>query len=268
MSLDPVSCSQEMHVCKCHDLYQLLLQARQLNHYLSESIAEELSVINKLTPYMPQEFLIALKKDLNNSLKLAISKESVSQMLISKINDTCDVFAGQIECGDHTVLPVSVIRELVIEENDQIVEAEESDRNEDSGKVKQKTFRRKYKRRSHPKVTDYDAAVGHSVANEYQELTAEDHQEQKEIGFEHLSEDKVKIEYKKNPKIIIKKKKINRKYKEKAAPATLRQLIRETSTPKNAYQEASDTGPTESDVESNPVQNPRPWVAPLFFNLE
>lgn len=315
MSLDQISCSHERHVCKCRDLYQLLLQVQQLNNYLSESIIKELAAIEKLTPYMPEQFLIDLKKDLNNSLKLAISKESLSHMLLDKIKNTCDLFASQIEDSDKTVLPDSLNQgevcdrqiEQVMKEKDEQVDGHEEDMEiGQSKKVKPKTFKRKYKRK--PLISDTvneqpDQVVDVPMdASKNQELpapskkfkrkyklkrkpyfyeqkkTVEDHQlsmesidqDQKKAESEHLLEDKVKIDLKKNPKIIIRKKKINRKYKEKDSPVSLRQLIAESTKSKNqnAYLEAPESDSTEKEAVNITINNPKPWVAPLFYEQE
>ncbi|MGD7045719.1 hypothetical protein [Jeotgalibacillus proteolyticus] len=261
MASDLRSCSQEKHECKCHDLYQLLHQARQLNHYLSQAISEELAVINKLTPYMSQEFLIGLKKDLNNSLKLAMSKEMLSKMLRDKINNTCPLYAQQMESEEEDFSPIRLASEGHEEHSKEINEDNFIEELKDEGthkfevvvseamnvsqKLKQKTFIKKIRK---PRKNQSQQILTNTPI----------------IDHEKLDKHPFSSTHKPNS--------------EKPKPKTIRRT-RKRKISKNDHKEEESKAhhhvlQTHSDTldysekyvyKSSTIQNSKPWVAPLCF---
>ncbi|MGG4489140.1 hypothetical protein [Metabacillus idriensis] len=84
--------------CKCRDINRFLESVLTLNHALSEAIYEELIAIKEMKNAVSSEFLITLKKDLNNTLKLAMNKEVLVQMLLEEVKDHCDILFFDPEC--------------------------------------------------------------------------------------------------------------------------------------------------------------------------
>ncbi|KIL53090.1 hypothetical protein KR50_04190 [Jeotgalibacillus campisalis] len=244
-------------------MYQLLHQARDLHHYLSQAIPEELAVINKLTPYMSQEFLIDLKKDLNNSLKLAMSKEMLSKMLREKINETCPLYAKQIESEDENFLPISpapeeqeehsteifqgsFIEELK-DEGTQKVETVVSEDMKEPRKLIQKTFKRKNTRKPNKKksqqvltdthITDHEKLDNHTFFNQHKPSSE-----------------------KSKPKTGRRtcKKKIPKNYHKMKEPKACDHFLQTHSNTNDCSEKYV--------YKSSAIQNSKPWVAPFCFN--
>jgi flagellar biosynthesis GTPase FlhF len=84
--------------CKCHDIQTFLESVLHLNHALSEAIHAELVAIKKIKNVVSSKFLVNLKKDLNNTLKLAMNKEMMIDMLLDEVRDRCDIIFYETEC--------------------------------------------------------------------------------------------------------------------------------------------------------------------------
>lgn len=85
--------------CKCHDIHKFLESVLQLNHALSEAIHAELVAIREIKNVVSSEFLMYLKKDLNNTLKLAMNKDVLIEMLLDEVRDHCEIIFYETECN-------------------------------------------------------------------------------------------------------------------------------------------------------------------------
>ncbi|MCM3595763.1 hypothetical protein M4D55_08215 [Metabacillus idriensis] len=84
-------CTGACDNCKCRDINRFLESVLTLNHALSEAIYEELLAIKEIKKAVSSEFLFNLKKDLNNTLKLAMNKEVIVEMLLEEVKDQCEI---------------------------------------------------------------------------------------------------------------------------------------------------------------------------------
>lgn len=91
-------CTGACDNCKCQDINRFLESVLTLNHALSEAIYEELIAIKEIKNAVSSEFLIDLKKDLNNTLKLAMNKEVIVEMLLEEVKDHCEIIFIDTEC--------------------------------------------------------------------------------------------------------------------------------------------------------------------------
>lgn len=91
-------CTGACDNCKCRDINRFLESVLTLNHALSEAIYEELIAMKEIKNAVSSEFLIHLKKDLNNTLKLAMNKEVLVEMLLEEVKEHCEVIFFDTEC--------------------------------------------------------------------------------------------------------------------------------------------------------------------------